>query len=66
MAYIYRCHLCESTFDSFEALTEHKRNELSQVAKIQDNNPEWSLRECFNYFRQANILNDEQIYAHQI
>ena len=66
MTYIYRCHLCESTFETFEDLTEHKSEELSEVARIKDSNPEWSLQECFMYFKQTNIMGDDQIYAHPI
>ena len=64
MTYIYRCHVCENTFDSFQDLTEHKRNELSQVAQIKSSNPDWSLQQCFNYFKQAEVLGNDQIYAH--
>ncbi len=66
MTYIYRCHVCENTFDSFEQLTEHKRNELSQVAEIKNCNPDWSLQQCFGYLKEVIVGDDEQIYAHPI
>lgn len=53
MHYTYRCQLCQLTVASFEDLTEHKRLELEAIAQIQRTNPEWSLQECFAYFRLA-------------
>jgi len=66
MTYIYRCHVCENTFDSFKELTEHKKNELSQVAQIKSCNPDWSLQQCFNYFKEVIVPGDDQICAHPI
>ena len=52
MTYIYRCHVCGSSFNSFESLTEHKKLELDQVASIKRANPDWNLRQCFEHLRR--------------
>ena len=49
MDYTYRCAVCDSAFPSFKALTEHKKQELNEVARIQREHPEWSLQQCFDH-----------------
>jgi len=51
MTYIFRCHLCNQVFNSFQELSLHKSLELETISRIKQSHPEWHLRECFEFFR---------------